>query len=441
MVASSENTVLYSKGRQRPFENVQLFEDALIELVNSFSETWLTSSSDHPLQILWGRKDFLASIELFYIGYSILKIKHASPDQLKQNIKLLKNNDHGTMAGAVWEVILAAALHNPPNQISRLLGPRKPTYDVDVETISGVKTRVSVKNFGQSKRDRSFAVNFEKIERVIEDTVINHSQIIIFRMHNYPSPQEWASLIRNLVKLIKSQKYYLHYLADGWDISILPLTDDQIKKLVGLESASIYRRSISYTLFIAVPFYKNEDKNIESNLMDACSDLINNGSIESDILKNSLFIHLPEYISIDNYKDYCQDFYLTNPDAPISYITLLQPAYTTDPIKDESFLAINHAVIERPNKLEPINKLNVEFPLGTIVSEIKILFNMNFEIPDHHYTMQSGHIYVDYGDMTHGGKMKVKSIHGIIIDAIGEINKEKIIMSKNSPPNLRLILL
>lgn len=431
----------YSEGRRCPFENIQVFENALIELVNSFSESWLTLSSGHPLQILWGRKDILASIELAYIGCSIQKIKNISPDQLRQDIKLLKNNDRGTMAGAVWEIILAAAFHNPPHQESKLLGPRKPTYDIDVETIDGLKTRISVKNFGQSKKDHDFVVNFDSIEKIIKDTINSHVQIIIFRKDNYPSPQEWGLLIRNLSKLIKSKNYYVHYLFNGWDISIIPLTDGQIKKLTGLETALLYKNKVSYTLFMAIPFYKNENKNIESNLIQACSDLIDKGSMESNRLLNSLFIHLPEYVSIEDYVDWCKDFFLKNPYAPISYIALLQPAYATDTEKDESFLATNHAIIERPNRLPPINKLKIELPIGKTANKIKISFNIGFEIPKHHYTMQSGHIYVDYGDMTHDGKMKARFINGIIIDAVGKLNREEFLLSMNSPPTLRLALL
>ncbi len=433
---------MYSEGRRCPLGNIQAFENALLELVNSFSEPWLTSNSDHPLQKLWGRKDILASIELAYLGCSIQKIKNISPDQLRQNIKLLKSDDRGTMAGAIWEVILAAAYHNPPNQKSRLLGPRKPTYDIDVETLDGLKTRISVKNFGQSKRDRNFVAKFDLIEKFIINSVVSHVQIVIFRKNDYPSPQEWDSLIRILLELIKSGTYFKHYLINGWDISITPLTDDQIKTVTGLETASLYEGKNSYTLFIAVPFYKNENKNIESNLKLACSDLIENGSIESNDLQNSLFIHLPEYVSLEGYIDWCKDFFLKNPNAPISYITLLQPAYATDPEdEDKSFLAINNEVIERPNNSKPINKLKIELPIGKTTNKITTSFNTGFEIPKHHYSMQSGHIYADYGDITQGGEMKVKSIHGIMIDAIAELWREEFLLSINSPSTLRLALL
>lgn len=421
-------------------EDKRAFEDALIELVDQFSESWLNLNSGHPLQALWHRRDILASIELLYLGNSIKKVKGSSPDQLRQNIKLLKSNDRGTIAGAVWEIILAAGFHKPPEQKSKLLGPRKPTYDIEVETINGAKTRISVKNFGQSKNDRNFINQFESLERIIEVNTINHIQMSIIREVNYPSQQEWDALKREVSRRIW-QATFGSYPFGGWNITIRALTDEHVRAHTGLDCATVYAKEASYTLFMALPFYKNEDKNIESNLKEACLDLINKGSIESNISKNCLFIHLPEYVSLDDYMDWCNRFFCDNPTAPISYITLFQPVYVTDPDKDESFLAFNHIEISRQNRIEPRNKLEIEMPVGRSANKIRHLIGPDFEIPKHHYIMQSGHIHIDCGDITHGGKMKMRFDHGIITDAVATLNGEEFSVSCNFPPTTKLVLL
>ena len=435
---------MYSEKRRSPFKDIQAFENILQELVNSFSESWLTSNSDHPLQILWGRRDMLASIELANLGCSIQKIKNISPDQVRQNIKLLKKPDHGTMAGAVWEIILAATFHNPPNQKSKLLGPRKPTYDIEVETADSFKTLISVKNFGQSKKDQEFIANFNLIETFVVKFINRDIQIIIYRRDDYPSLQAWGSLIRALKMLIESKNNYIHCLIEGWDISIIPLADKQIQKLMDLDTASLYEKENSYTLFISSPFYKNENRNIEFNLNRACSDLIENGSLESNDLQNSLYIHLPEYVSLEDYIDWCTDYFLKNPNAPISFITLFQPTYVTEDENDaNSCLAMNHATIMRPNNSKRIHKLTIELPVGRIANKITNSFNNFFETPKHHYRMQSGRIYAYYGDLSQGGKMKARFIHGIKIDAIAKIgiDRKDAIFAINSPPTTQLTLL
>ena len=435
---------MYYEGRRCPLGNgdkdKQEFEEALLELVNHFSESWLQSNSGHPLQILWHRRDILASIELSYLGISIKKIKNSSPDQLRQNIKLLKSIDRGTMAGAVWEIVLAAAFQKPPEQKSKLLGPRMPTYDIEVEAIDGTKTRISVKNFGQSKNDRTFFDQFESLEKIIENNTSNHIHMSIIREVSYPSRQEWDSLKRLVLKLIRPA-IFGNYSFEGWNIAMRSITDEHIRVHTGLEHATVYARKASYTLFMALPFYKNENKNIESNLKQACLDLIDKGFVESNISTNCLFIHLPEYVSLDDYMKWCSSFFCDNPAAPISYITLFQPVYATDPDKDESFLAFNHVEISRPNRIEAKNKLNIELPVGKSTNRVRHLIGPDFEIPKHHYIMQSGHIHIDCGDLTHGGKMKMRFDQGIITDAVGTLNKEEFQVSANFPPTTKLVLL
>ncbi len=124
---------MYSDRRIRPFEDERAFEEALIEIADFFSEEWLTSNSGHPLQTLRQRKDLFASIELAYLGASIQKIKNISPNELNQRIETIKEGDQGNIAGAIWEILLAAAFHKPPKQISRLLGQYQQTYDIEVK--------------------------------------------------------------------------------------------------------------------------------------------------------------------------------------------------------------------------------------------------------------------------------------------------------------------
>lgn len=252
--------------------------------------------------------------------------------------------------------------------------------------------------------------------------------------------EEWDYLKRILLKLLRSTSF-LSFSINGWDIIIRSLTYDLIKDRVGLDDAKLYSNEISYTLFMASPFYKNEDKNIESKLDKACKDLINKGAMESDNLKNWLFIHLPEYVFMDDYVEWCNRFFRKKPTAPITNITLIQPVYVTDPDKDKNFLAINHKEINKETKEAITTRLQIEFPIGIPVNSIKRFLGQNFEIPKQHYMMQSGHIHLDCGDMTHGGKMKTRFDYGIKTDAIAELKGEKFWIAGIFPPTTKLILL
>ena len=88
-----------------------------------------------------------------------------------------------------------------------------------------------------------------------------------------------------------------------------------------------------------------------------------------------------------------------------------------------------------------MDRLQIEFPLGILANSIKRFLGPNFEIPNQHYMMQSGHILIDCGDVTHGGKMKTRFDYGIQTDAIAEINGEKFWILGNFPPTTKLIIL
>ncbi len=222
---------------------------------------------------------------------------------------------------------------------------------------------VSVKNFGQSNKDRDFINQFELTEKIIKDNIIMPIQIAIIRKASYPSLSDWAELMIELPKLIKDQND-VYCLVSGWEIKIRHVTDDLIKEYTKSRESKIYTKEKSYTLFITSPFYKNEDRNIEYKLKEACLSLIKKGAIETDNSRNWLFIHLPEYVSIENYVDWSNRFFNNNPAAPISDIVLFQPIYVTDPDKDVSFLAIHHRVITRPAGPILTEKLALEIPIG-----------------------------------------------------------------------------
>jgi len=385
--------------RQNPIDINEKFQEVLQEVEDSFSKSWLGSGKDHPLQAVWHREDILASIELATLGSSIQKIKIVSPDQTRQNIKTIKEIDVGNTRNAIWEIILSAAFHDPPAQYSRLLGPRRPTYDIEVRFPDETKNHISVKTFGQSEKDIAFCDQFESIEKIIKSNLTKSLQIFIFR-DDYPTPEQWETLKGRLPEIIKFHCHPINSMEE-WTIVIYPLTDDSVRIHACVEQAKLYERRNSYSLFMSIPFYKNENRNIESKLKSACIDLIENGFIETNNSMNSLIIHLPEYVAIDNYINWCKTFFIDNPEAPISYVMLIQPVYLSDLEKDESFLSLIDNIIPRCNKSTFANKLHLEFPIGKPTTDrFKEILNTGFELPMHHYRRQSGNIFAYYGDVT-----------------------------------------
>ena len=425
--------------RQNPCDNREEFREGIQEVEDSFSKSWLDSGTDHPLQAVWHRKDIIACIELANLGFSLKKIKVVSPDQTRQNIKTIKEFDVGNMKNAIWEIILSSAFHDPPTQHSRLLGPRKPTYDIEIEFPGGAKNHISVKTYGQSNKDIEFCNKFNFIDDVIKENIAKSLQIFIFR-DNYPCEQQWKILEEGLPEIVGSPHQPNNSIGD-WTILIYPLTDDSVRIIANTQNARLYEKRNSYSLFMTIPFYKNENKNIEYKLKEACKNLIENGITETNNSMNSLMIHLPEYVSIDNYIDWCQSFFANNPEAPISYIMLIQPAFVSSLERDESFLSYIYNLIVKPGKYLQ-NKLHAEFPIGKPTTErLREILNTGFELPQLHYLRQSGNIFAFYGEISQGGTLEMRFNNGIIIHAIGKFRGKEFLLSEDFPPNSNLVLL
>jgi hypothetical protein len=207
---------MISDGKACSFER-HILENALNELISSFSIEWLNSESDHPLQKLWKREDYLASLELANLGCSISKAKMINPEFAMKHINRIKNENPDLRRGSIYEIIFAAAFHIPPKQVVELLHPQAPTYDLIVHFQDNSIINVSVKNFGDSEQSSMFMNESKKIESMLERIISTPMQIIISN-DLYPSKMDWDNLGRNLPKILHNFK---DAEISGWRISLI----------------------------------------------------------------------------------------------------------------------------------------------------------------------------------------------------------------------------
>ena len=121
----------YSKKRYRgkgiTEENL---EESLSIIANFFTEDWLNDNNDHPLQLLWKRKDALSTNELYTFGYSLLSIKDMDTNWINENIRLIKEGNLNNVIGYVFEIIAASMIKNGENQELELAPSGNPGIDL-----------------------------------------------------------------------------------------------------------------------------------------------------------------------------------------------------------------------------------------------------------------------------------------------------------------------
>lgn len=424
-----------SNGKACPFER-HILENALDELANSFSIEWLNSESNHPLQKLWKRDDYLASLELANLGCSISKAKMINSEFAMKHINRIKNENPDLRRGSIYEIIFAAAFHIPPKQVVEMLHPQAPTYDLIVHFQDNSIINISVKNFGDSEQSSMFITESKKIESKLEKIVRNPTQIVISN-DVYPSKMDWDNLGRNLPKILHNFK---DVNIGGWRVSLFPLNSGKKK---------FYSPKASYTIHITTQFYHNEESRIYKSLKKACSDIEEKGTKETDKIMNILCIHIPSHVRMEDYIIWCENYLKNNPGTQISGMRLIQPALAVDSQKDKSFLAFSYRDIFRPEKLEnwfgeKDKQLNGEFVVGVPSTEpLNVIFNPEeHNIPRRHYMYQSGHIY-HFCEKTEEGSLiaEPRFDYGIHTHAVINLFKQDTIWSGKFPPTNELLIL
>ncbi|RYE39134.1 MAG: hypothetical protein EOP48_26145, partial [Sphingobacteriales bacterium] len=116
---------------------------------------------------------------------------------------------------------------------------------------------------------------------------------------------------------------------------------------------------------ISAPYHKNEKANLFSKIEDACANLSKHAAIETEHIINSLFLHLPETISLAEAVKWLDEYFLQFPDKPITFIILYQPTVSTNITDNTS--TINHAIkyyMKDETKLKGQYKFSV--PVGSV---------------------------------------------------------------------------
>jgi hypothetical protein len=217
---------------------------------------------------------------------------------------------------------------------------------------------------------------------------------------------------------------------------------------LGFNRGKLDSHLLSYTYFITAPFHKNEILRLFSSLEKAFSDLILKGKPESNDSANILYVHLPAYVLADDYYNWCSKYLSDNPDAPISSIRLIQPAYARDAEKDFSDLFILYRDITKKPEADGFklrdNRLINRFPSGATAGKpFRLLFGVEkASLSVEHYWYQSGHIY-QFDEIDGQCKIKhnLRYNTGIHEHSVIRIKGEDLVISPRSPPTYDLLLL
>lgn len=391
----------YFKNRQNPLKEIQddELDNIFLEIINTFGEEWLDSEGDHPIQILWKRKDFIATNELYTLGYSIQNLRKVNNTWVDNQITLILGNDKNNRRGAFFELIGLSFFMNPNNKVI----PAKAYqcgYDGILELQNRARIYVSMKNYGISIKHGEFLTKAKNIEciavRTIKEKRVRDISIIIDCPNRYPIDLDWDLLESKLPGIINSfeNKPCIMIVQNTWYIVLHNL------KEIGKE---FHERYNSYTCIITSPYHKNEELNLYSKLDEACYGLSKHSIIEDDSSINIIFVHLPISGSVNNCMKWASEYFLNNSDKPISGIFFYKPEVVQDETGKTTFIhhCFNMQMNDKYNKwclTNKINNINLCIPVGKVSSSPSlgqmVFSNGSIIDIDNRYIFQSGNHYL-----------------------------------------------
>ena len=361
-------------------------------LVNAFTTDWLNQNTGHPIQTLWQRKDELATNELYSLASAIQELSPIDAKWVQEQVKKAKSQDRKNSQGAIFEILALNILHAPEHPVipAKL---NQAGFDGILTKPGGHDIRVSIKNYGTSAFQQKFDQKAKAIEKVMVKLLAKFNyppvQIALDFPTEYPEDRDWKMLEDRIRNIFKDKRH----AADPFAALAEPL---DASKERGPENARViftifispflhdlekfHSRYNSYTLMISAPYHKNEKANLFSKIEDACANLSKHSATETDHIINSLFLHLPETISLAEAVTWLDEYFTLFPNKPITFIILYQPTVSTN-ITDNSS-TINHAIkyyMKDEAKLKGDYQFSV--PVGS-VSDESSGFILSADYPD-----------------------------------------------------------
>lgn len=383
-----------------PAAVVQLAIDAM---QSNYGLHWLEDSTRaHPLRTLWGKRDFISTQELFWIGDSIRLISAVDPRWLKDCIEKTKSFERNR-AGFMFKLILIAALIRG-GQPTDPAPPNAPGIDATCISTDGRKIVLSMKSFGATMHELEFLKQSKWVSNEILAMMtrrhLNWSGFVAIASQ-YPNSTEWVQLsphIQQILSRLNKEPYS----------GIWKIYPENRPGASGMLATGFQ----SYSHLISSPHHDNEPNTFSGKIREASVDLENYSKRREEDVLAVLFIRLSENADLAYHLANAQS-YLRSSSSPIAGIFLIQTAVAVQCEKDTSAIVISACAAWKDSVLPA--PLHLVFPSG-IFSKMATYYDvfLGREV----VRLEPGHVYSESNSFPRTN-MDLSSLHAEAITANG----------------------
>lgn len=432
--------------------------DRLMQIIEvRYGKKWLETNKNHPISQLWNRADEMATHELMFLATSIDNLHAIDENWTNQQVKISKSQQENNSRGALFELMALSTMHskNHPVDPAKL---NQAGFDGTINNPNNPKIRVSIKNYGTSSSQKTFLKKAKRAEEMIVTLLKKYNytstQVYVDFADHYPEERDWVALYKSADKFFALKRNDADPFCGVVEKSIDDPSKDALtfSMLISPLKDDFHPAYNSYTLMISARYHKNERKNLYSKLEEACSNLQKHSAIEDDHIINSLFIRLPDTVSVDSCKQWLDDYFEMFPSKPISIVFLYQPTIVTE----NGLSLISHCILvyNRNNiELKLKEKMVFQFPVGIITNTTAHEF-LFAELPDgsaekiditDRYFYQRGELFqklTSNEDGSFGGRV-ARPANGIFLNLVIELpgqNQSTVMKGKFAESDTLLIV-
>ena len=363
------------KSRQDPVpEWPPADKELAMEAVQShLTAEFLDGTSGHPLQLLWQRRDWLATAELLILGKAILHAEAAGSKRALQAAAMdLKGRDFGNRNGSAFE-LLACLMFDSPRHRTVLAKDSEPGWDFGVQLPNECFLKVSCKALIPSAIHRDFIRLADEVRQDFERGLVRgdnlNAMVLLMK------PQGSQSLRREIVtrclrEAIEAKKRDPTTLGagfEGWFAGVNPL--------VPLADVTFWDDSPSYSFLAGSYYLADERRRLESKVEEAVYNLTKHSRAEPGKVTNAIVVKVPYAISLSAARNFVNSTLSDSRYQDIASIFVYRVGVASSPDMKTSFITHELEAVENPNARVPIRsllpqdfQLSFSVPIGMVAS-------------------------------------------------------------------------
>lgn len=290
-------------------------EEYLQDVADLFGEEWLGKNEGHRLQILWSRKDYLATTELFGLGFAINKLKSKHKNWLTglaNNIRKQPANAHGFLAE-----LIVCSLFLSDDAVVRPAKKNSPGYDLEIEFEGDFKYLYSIKNHDISQHERKYQLRCAELKAAFStrmQKLKTHGALRIFS-EKYLDDDAFDRIIDFVSSHLKKKQTY-NYLSGAVQIHFVKL-DEQ-----GSPFATNY---FSSEVIVISPCHRNELKNQIDRLHKAVENIAKHVP-ESESYFRWLWMRVHSSADVAALKKAAEELVKDGPSIGVDGVIFIQPS-------------------------------------------------------------------------------------------------------------------